>query len=104
MAEEKNVIAMLLDENNIENVIIHDVDDNAVEFEQIAIIPYNEKIYAILRPVDVPEGMDEDEAFVFCIELSEEEETAALVFEEDDAVIEAVFDEYNKMCDEDEAE
>ena len=90
MAEkEKSPIEILLDQENNENIKLYDEKNNCVEFEQVAIIPIDEKIYAILRPVAGLDGVGEDEALVFSIEEVDEED--CLVVVDDDTVVDAVF-------------
>ncbi len=96
MAEEfLSPIDMLLDENNTENIKLFNEQNEEVEFEQIALVPIDEKVYAILKPVADMEGVAEDEALVFCIEEIDDED--CLVIVEDDGIIDAVFEEYYKM-------
>ena len=90
-------IEKLLDENNDENLVLYDENDNAVEFEQVAVIPYCEKVYAILSPVQKIEGVA-DEAFVFVIEEIDDEDCIVMV--QDNEIIDAVFVEYYKLLDE----
>ena len=93
---EKNAIEQLLDENNTDPIVLYDENDNEVEFDQIAIIPFNENLYAILKPVEPMEGVGEDEAIVFALETDEDDDEILSVVE-DDAIIDAVFEEYYKM-------
>ena len=94
--EQDNPIMRLLDPKDSSVIVLYDEEDKAVEFEQIALIPYDEKLYTILKPVKPMEGVGEDEAIVFAFE-EDEEEDQILVVEEEDAVIDAVFDIYNKL-------
>ena len=48
MAEEKSPVELLLDENNNDNIKLYDESNNCVEFEQIATIPMDERIFVIL--------------------------------------------------------
>jgi len=96
---EKNAIEQLLDEKNTDPIALYDEDDNEVMFEQIALIPYKEVLYAILKPVEAMEGVGEDEAIVFALETDEEEDEVLSVVE-DDAIIDAVFKEYYNMLEE----
>ncbi len=96
---EKNPIDMIMDENDNDNIVLYTEDGEATEFEQIAVIPYEGAIYAILRPLDIPE-LPEDEAFVFVIDRDEEGESFDLV--EDDETIDAVFAIYESLLDEEE--
>ena len=90
-----NPIDKLYDENNTDNIILYNEEGEAVEFEQIALIPLDSSDFAILRPVVALEGMGEDEALVFGIEEVDGEETLVIV--EDDDVVDAVFEEYYNM-------
>lgn len=97
MAEnnEKNPIDIILDENNNENVKLYDENNNCVEFEQIAVIPIDEKVYVIMRPVSGIEGIAEDEALVFGIEEVDEED--CLIVVDDDAIVDQVFTNYYEL-------
>lgn len=90
--KEKSPIEMLLDENNDENIVLYDEKNKETEFEQVAIIPVEDKIYAILKPVEAMEGLDDDQALVFGIEEIDDED--CLVLEDDEEVIDVVFDAY----------
>jgi len=99
MAEEfLSPIDMLLDENNTENIKLYNEENQEVEFEQIALVPIENKTYAILKPVQTMEGIAEDEALVFVIDEIDDED--CLVIVEDDAVVDQVFEEYYKMLKE----
>ena len=78
MSDNKTPLEMILDEDCDENIVLFDEDGESTEFEQIAVIPMNEKVYCILRPVDMPD-LDEDEAFVFAIVEDDEEGSLDLV-------------------------
>lgn len=97
----KNVspIDMLFDENNTDNIVLYDEQNNEVEFEQIAIIPLEDRVYAILRPLDEKNPLPEDEAVVFAIEEVDDEDV--LVPEEDSDIVDKVFDKYYELLKED---
>ena len=97
---EMNVLDMLFDEENEDDITIYDEDGNPVAFEQVALIPLEEKVYAILKPVLPMEGLGEDEALVF--EIDEAEESLNVVVEDD--IIDAVFAVYEQLCEEEDAE
>ena len=97
--EEKSVFDKLLDPNDESNIILYDEKEEGIEFEQIAIIPIKEEVYAILKPVEKMEGLEEDQALVFVLEETEEGEELLNVVE-DDEIIDVVFDEYDKLFDE----
>lgn len=90
--EQRSQIEMLLDENNTENLKLYDENNKETEFEQVAVIPLNEKIYAILKPVTKIVGVNDDEALVFVIEEIEDED--CLVIVDDEKIVDQVFKEY----------
>ncbi len=98
MTQQKSAIEMLLDENNTDNLFLFNEFDELVEFEQIAVIPLEEKVFAILCPVEPLEGMEQDEGLVFAIEEIDNED--CLVIVEDADTINAVFDLYYKLLEE----
>ena len=99
MADEfLSPIDMLLDENNTENIKLYNEENEEIEFEQIALVPIENKTYAILRPLLENEDIAEDEALVFVIDEIDDED--CLVIVEDDAMVDKVFEEYYKMLKE----
>ena len=95
-----NVIDRLLDENDEEPVTLYDENDKETEFEQVAIIPLDERIYVILKPITKIEGVADDEGLVFVIEEIDDEDMLVLV--DDDEIINKVFDVYYQLLKEDE--
>lgn len=91
-------IEMLLDEKNNDNIVLYDDNNKEVEFEQIAIIPLDEKLYAILRPLGGDDPMPEDEALVFAIDEVDDEDV--LLLEEDEEIEDKVFDRYYQLIKE----
>lgn len=97
--EEKSVFDKLLDAEDNSNIVLYDESEKEVEFEQIAIIPIKEEVYAILRPIEKLGDLEEDQALVFLLEQTEEGEELLTVVEDDD-IIDLVFEEYDKLFDE----
>lgn len=91
-----DVIEMLLDEACNDNIVLYGEDGEECEFEQVAVIPVGEKLYFILRPVDM-EGLEDDEAFVF--ELVQTEDDATIDLVEDDETVDQVFALYYELLD-----
>ena len=88
----------IYDENNSENVVLYNEHGEPVEFEQVAVIPYEDVVYVILHPVTKLEGLGEDEGLVFTIVEDEVEgEIMKLVVDED--IIDAVFDIYDRLIE-----
>ena len=91
-----NPIDALFDENNNDAIILMNEKGEEIAFEQIAIIPISDKVYALLKPIEPMEGVGEDEGLVFSVEQNEEGlEYLALVIEED--IIDAVFTVYETL-------
>ncbi len=95
--EKVDAFTAILDEENNENVILYNQKDEPVEFEQIAIVPLNDKDYVILKPVEVFDGMKEDEAIVF--RFDETEDGDILNVETDDKTVDEVFNVYYKLLE-----
>ena len=67
-----------------------------VDFDVIASISHNEKLYFIMQPIELLDDMTEDDALVFEVTpVNDEEDSFSLVT--DDAIIDAVFAEYEKL-------
>lgn len=98
MEEKKDLLDILLDENDINPIPMVDESGKEIMFEQIAIIPYNQKIYCILKPLNGIE-IAEDEAIVFYVD--EEEDDPVLKVEADEEVSISVFEEYYNMLEKD---
>ena len=92
-------IDALFDPNNDELIVLFNEKGEEMPFEQVALIPLEKKVYAILKPARPIEGVGENEGIVFAIELnSRGEEYLALVT--DDKTIDAVFEVYDSLCEE----
>ncbi len=98
----EDILDLLLDENNDQPITLYDEDNKAVKFEQVAIIPENENIYAILKPIDDLDGVADDEAIVFLVDF-DEDGNSMLVIEQDEPTAIKVFDKYYQLLDEEEA-
>ncbi len=103
MAKKENLdnpILQLLDKDNNDPITLYDEKEKPVEFEQIAIIPYKDKLYAILKPLNPMDGVADDEAIVFSFEEDDNSDDQMLVMEESDTIIDEVFNIYNKLLSE----
>ena len=92
MGKVVSEIDKLFDEENTENLVLYDEKNRKTEFEQVAIVPEGDDVYAILKPVGEFAGVEEDEALVFKIQEIDEEN--CLVIVEDKEVVNRVFDVY----------
>ena len=102
MSKSENPIDKLLDVEDNEPITLYDENDNAVRFEQIALIPYEEKLYAMLKPIDKMEGVAEDEGVIFVFEDNEQTNEQFLKVVNDDKTIDAVFALYLDLINEEE--
>lgn len=71
-----------------------------IEFVECAGIVYRGNFYSILQPVELLEGMDDDEALVF--KVTKVRGKRQFEIELDDNVIDGVFAEYDRLCKESE--
>ena len=60
----KDVIEILLDENDNRNVFLFDENGNKMEFEQLAMIPLKDELYFLLLPVSKIKGVSEEEVVI----------------------------------------
>ena len=79
-------------------VTLTTADGEEVDFVEIAGINHKGNFYAILQPLELLEGMDDDEALVFKVTRDAYGEDHFEI-ELDDEIIDAVFKEYNRLLD-----
>ncbi|MBQ7307964.1 MAG: DUF1292 domain-containing protein [Clostridia bacterium] len=92
--EEKEILT-----ENDDIVTLLSATGEQIDFLEIAGIAYKGKFYAILQPVELLDGMSEDEALVFQVSRGENGEDKFEI-ELDEDIIEAVFKEYNILYEE----
>ncbi len=100
--QELSILDILLDEDNEDPITLYDENDKAIRFDQVAIIPLEEKLYAILKPIDEMQDVADDEAIVFVVNEDENGESI-LEIETDEPTAIRVFDEYYKLLDKQDA-
>ncbi len=87
MAEKENTITL------------YDEDGSEIEFEHLDTVSYNDNLYVVLLEV-LPDGEENDEVVIFRIEQTDDEDDALVVIE-DEAELNAVFEEFqNRLEDE----
>ncbi len=97
--EQLDIVDILLDDENCDNIFMLSEKGETLEFEQIAVIPYeDDTLYCVLKPVTEIEGIGEDEALVF--KVNEDGEPAGLVLETDYDIINDIFDKYYELVEE----
>lgn len=93
----EDILDVLLDEGNKDPIVLVDGNGRKIAFEQIAVIPYNEKLYCVLKPIDEIENVADDEAIVFFVDESGEK--PELMVETDELVAMQVFEQYYDLLD-----
>ena len=83
---------------NDDIVILKTADGEEIQFVEIAGIAHKGNFYAILQPVELIEGMQDDEALVFKVSRGENGEDRFEI-ELDDEIITKVFEIYNQLLD-----
>ena len=97
---EPSPIEMLLDPDDSDPIMLYNEKGEPCKFDQVALIPLDEKLYVILSPVTPIPGVGENEGLVFSIEEIEDEDT--LVLCADPEIIDRVFDVYEALLAEEE--
>ena len=99
--EERNPIECLLDVDNSDPIVLYDENDKPIKFEQVALIPHKDELYAMLKPIDKLDGVADDEAVIFHFE---EDESGAQVLSVlgDDQLIDEIFAIYLDLVKEEE--
>ena len=94
--KQKTVLDILLDENNNDPIVLFNEEGEEIAFEQIAIIPLDEELYAILKPVKPMEGVGENEWLAFLIDIIDDRDcNLTLVTEEE--ILDKVFNVYEEL-------
>lgn len=95
--EEKKINNDKIEDDDIITLLASSGEE--IDFVEIAGIAYGGNFYAILQPVELLEGMEDDEALVFKVS-KDENGSDKFEIELNDETIDAVFEEYNRLLDE----
>ena len=95
----KDAIAQILDETNTDNITLFDAEGKPIEFEQIAVIPLEnklkqEELYAILIPITPMQGVNEGEGVVIKVKSTDVEVV------NNQEIIDRVLEVYQKLLEE----
>ena len=91
-----DIIEKILDDNNTDDIYLtNELTGEELPFEQIATIPYEDIVYAILTPRKDTEEISVGEGIVF--KIIEENNESILVMEEDEEIIGKIFDIYEDL-------
>ncbi len=64
----EEIIDILLDEENKDPIVLVDGNGRKTAFEQIAVIPNNEKLYGVLKPINKIGNVADGEAIAFFVD------------------------------------
>lgn len=91
----KNVFDSILDENCTDVIYLEDKDHNKIAYEQIALIPYDNKLYAIMVEKELYDKGEENCGDVFYID----EKNKVIKIVNNVNIISTVFEIYDRMFD-----
>lgn len=99
-----DILDILLDADNRDPITLVDSDGRAIDFEQVAVIPFetrhgNRNLYCVLKPLYSIEGIADDEAIVFRVDWNENGDSIIRV-EEDESTAISVFERYYDLLEE----
>ncbi len=77
-------------------ITLRSANGEDIDFIEIAGIAHEGKFYLILQPVELLEGMEDDEAFVFEVKTKDDGDSEMEIVVDED-IIDAVFAEYGKL-------
>lgn len=92
-----DILDILLDEENNDPIVLTDEKGALYRFQQIAVIPYNNKTYCILKPINPMKDVKEDEAIVFYVD--EKDDSPSLKVETDELTALKIFEGYYDLLE-----
>ena len=87
-----------MDNNQDEIITLRSAAGEDIDFIAVAEINHKGGYYLILQPVELLEGMEDNEALVFKI-VRERDGSENLQIELNDSIVDAVFEKYEKLLD-----
>lgn len=87
--EHKPTVSQVLDENNTENLVLQSENDVTVEFHQLYVNVYSDKLYLVAETVDVPE---ENGGGIVVFEIDYENDK--FLVEQDEQICNAVYNQF----------
>ncbi len=100
MDDNKNLSNQELPEEDFEVVELVDEDGNTVNFRHVATIDYNDEWFVFFSPEEEMDGITDDEVVIFKLGADENGQDVFLPIE-DEKLIDAVYNEYVRMIEED---
>lgn len=90
-----DLLDVLLDPDNKDPITLLDGNGQELEFEQICVLPIDNKLYCLLKPLFKIEELNGDEAIAFEVKANDEG-VSYLEVVSDEEIEKQVFEEYNK--------
>ena len=81
-------------DDGTEVITITDENNKQHPFEVVLHVPYEDKHYVIMHPLDKYPGLDEDTCVIFEMVAEEGSDTATLIPENDDDVLDTIYAMY----------
>ena len=81
---------IMQNEDGYETITITDENGKKHEFEILLHVPYEEKHYIIMHPLDKYPGLDEDSCAIFEM-IDQGDDTVTIIPEEDDDILDTVY-------------
>ena len=108
VCEPMDLLDVLLDRDNRDPIPLMDETGKVLNFEQVAVIPYDAEgqdrvLYVVLKPIDHIDGIGEDEAIVFKTDTDKNGNTV-LRLEEDEKRSVAIFEKYYDLIESSQAD
>lgn len=97
MENDMSIFDKLFDENNSDRIVLYNNKGEALEFEQVAVIPIEGKIYAILTLITPADGISSDDCYVF--EICDDGEQRSFNLVHDDELCDEVLAVYMGLVD-----
>lgn len=81
-------------------IVLVDPDGKEVRFEFVNVIDRDDKMYAILHPVDKLDDIEEDACVIFNMEVQDDDSVMLNPIEDEDE-LNAVYQQYVELCESD---
>ena len=95
----KDILDILLDEENLDPIVLTDENGCDIAFDQVAVIAHDGKLYCILKPIEHIDYVDDDEVIIFYVADKNEDGNSVLRIELDDCKAAEVFKKYCELLD-----
>lgn len=99
--DKPDIVDILLDQENDDPIVLVNRYGRKVSFKKIALIPLEDKLYCLLKPIDKLDNVGDDECIVFYVEEEEGKEPVLMV-ETDERKARMAYDKYCQLLDEQE--